>query len=151
MRHPASAYRQFAVQGATPLGLVVMLYDGTIAALQRAVKSIESRDIQNKCNHLNRAMAIIAQLDGTLDLTRGGEVARTLKALYAYARNQIIKGNIENSPSPLQAVIQNLSSVREAWAQADRAAPPTSTNSGTERPEPTLPPEGESGLWSVSG
>ena len=55
MRHPASAYRQFSVQGATPLGLVVMLYDGAIAAMQRAADAIEADDIANKCHHLNRA------------------------------------------------------------------------------------------------
>jgi flagellar biosynthetic protein FliS len=48
MRHPANAYRQFSVQGATPLGLVVMLYDGVIAAMQRAVTAIEARDIPQK-------------------------------------------------------------------------------------------------------
>ena len=37
MSHSARTYRQFSVQGATPLGLVVMLYDGAIAAIQRAI------------------------------------------------------------------------------------------------------------------
>lgn len=59
MNHPALAYRQFSVQGSTPLGLVVMLYDGAIAAMLRAVTAIEAHDIQTKCNHLNRALAII--------------------------------------------------------------------------------------------
>ena len=71
MNHPAHAYRQFSVQGATPLGLVVMLYDGAIAALQRAVTAIEAHDIPKKCNHLNRAQAIIVQLEGTLNFGAG--------------------------------------------------------------------------------
>ena len=45
MRHPAQAYRHLSVQGATPLGLVVMLYDGAIASLQRTITAIEAHDI----------------------------------------------------------------------------------------------------------
>jgi len=149
MKHPASAYRQFSVQGATPLGLVVMLYDGAITALQRAEAAIEAHNIQDKCTHLNRALAIVAQLDGTLDLVQGGEVAQTLKSLYAYARTQILKGNIENSPQALRSLIQNFATVREAWSQADHAVSPCSAD-GTDSPRAPSP-NTERGSWQVSG
>jgi flagellar protein FliS len=119
MRHPAQAYRQFSVQGATPLGLVVMLYDGAITALQRAVTAIEAHDIPKKCTHLNRAQAIILQLEGTLNFDVGSEVAQTLKSLYVYARAQALKAHIENSPEILRSLIEKLSTVREAWYEAD--------------------------------
>jgi len=136
MRHPAQAYRQFSVQGATPLGLVVMLYDGVIAALQQAVAAIEARDIPKKCTHLNRAQAIILQLEGTLNFEVGGEVAQTLKALYVHARAQALKAHIENSPEILRALIEKLSTVREAWYEADHrpsASPSTPTGGGSPR------------------
>ena len=119
MKNPALAYRQFSVHGSTPLGLVVMLYDGAIAALQRAAGAIEIRDIPGKCTHLNRAQAIILQLEGTLNFEVGGEVAQTLKALYVYARGQMLKANIENSPEILRSLIEKLRTVREAWYEAD--------------------------------
>src|SRR5208283_996348 len=97
MRHPALAYRQISVQSATPLGLVVMLYDGAIAALLRAIAAIEARDIEKKCHHLNRALAIIMQLEGTLNIEQGSDVARNLQAFYAYARAQTMKANLKNS------------------------------------------------------
>lgn len=125
MSHPASTYRQFSVQGSTPLGLVVMLYDGAIAAIRQAVTAIEVGDIARKCLHLNRASAIIAQLEGTLNFTQGGEVARTLKSLYVYTRGQLLKGNLENSAEILRAVIDKLSTVREAWHEADHRPPAT--------------------------
>jgi len=134
MRHPAQAYRQFSVQGATPLGLVVMLYDGAIAALQRAVAAIEAHDIPMKCTHLNRAQAILAQLEGTLNFEVGGEVAKTLKALYVHARAQALKASIENSPEILRTLIEKLSTVREAWYEADHqpsASPSTPAGGGT--------------------
>jgi flagellar protein FliS len=100
-----------------------MLYDGAIAALQRAVAAIEAHDIPGKCGHLKRATAIILQLEGTLNMELGGEVARTLKALYAYARAQMLKANIENSPQVLHSLIEKLSTVREAWYEADQRPP----------------------------
>lgn len=119
MSHPARNYRQFSVQGATPLGLVVMLYDGAIAAIRRAAVAIEMGDLQQKCTELNRALAIIAQLEGTLNFELGGEVARTLKALYVYSRSQMLQANIENSSSTLVSLIDKLATVREAWHLAD--------------------------------
>jgi flagellar protein FliS len=151
MNHPAHAYRQFSVQGASPLGLVVMLYDGAIAAMRRAVTAIEAHDIQNKCHHLKRAMAIIVQLEGTLNMELGGEVAQTLKAFYMYSRAQATKANIENSPQILRALIEKFSTVREAWYQAERqpspSAPPPVGEGSPRAPSP--PPE--SGSWRLSG
>lgn len=137
MNRPAFTYRQFSVQGATPLGLVVMLYDGAIAALQRAVAAIEARDNQNKCTHLNRALAIIAQLEGTLNLELGGEVAKNLKSFYVYSRAQALKAHITNSPEILRSLIENFATIREAWYEADHrpsTPPPTSALEGSPRP-----------------
>ena len=150
MRHPAHTYRQFSVQGATPLGLVVMLYDGAIAALQRAVTAIEAHDIQKKCTHLNRAQAIIAQLEGTLNMELGGEVAQTLKAFYLYARGQATKANIENSPAILRSLIEKFATVREAWHQAEHEPPPSTPPPDSEGSPRAPSPTQKSGSWRMS-
>ena len=151
MNHPAHTYRQFSVQGATPLGLVVMLYDGAIAALQRAVTAIEDHDIQKKCHHLNRALAIIVQLEGTLNMELGGEVAQTLKAFYGYARAQAMKANIENSSEILRSLIEKFSTVREAWYEADHRPSPPPTTPASERSLHAPSPTPKSGSWRISG
>jgi flagellar protein FliS len=120
-----------------------MLYDGAIAALQQAVTAIEAHDIQKKCAHLNRALAIIAQLEGTLNMELGGEVAQTLKTFYLYCRGQAMKANIENSPEILRSLIEKVTTVREAWHVADRRTSPTpATSAGEESlraPSPATP------------
>ena len=126
MKNPALAYRQFSVQGSTPLGLVVMLYDGAIAALRRAAVAIEAGDISEKCMHLTRAQAIILQLEGSLNFEPGGEVAQTLKAMYVYARAQMLKANIENSAPRLRELVERFATVREAWYEADHRPSPSS-------------------------
>jgi flagellar protein FliS len=128
MKHPALTYRQMSVQGASPLGLVVMLYDGAIAALLRAIAAIEARNVEKKCYHLCRALAIIAQLEGSLNFERGGEAARTLQTFYQYVRAQAMKANIENSANILRALIENLTTVRDAWREGERRLAAQSTS-----------------------
>jgi flagellar protein FliS len=118
-----------------------MLYDGAIAAMNRAVASIEMHDIHSKCTHLKRALAIIAQLEGTLNFEQGGEVAQTLKSLYTYARTQVLKANLENSAEILRALIGKLSNVREAWSEADHRTATTRANvPGDESSGEPVPP-----------
>ena len=124
MNQPILTYRQLSVQGATPVGLVVMLYDGAIAAMQRAINAIAANDIEKKCAHLNRALSIVAQLEGTLDFEHGGEVAQSLKQLYVHARARMLQANIENSKKLLASLAQQFATVREAWEQVDRPNPP---------------------------
>ncbi len=149
MKNPAQAYRQFSIQGASPLRLIVMLYDGAIAALQRAHEAIEAGNIEQKCIHLKRALAIIVQLEGTLNFERGGEVAMNLKRLYVYSRTEIMNANVENSAKALRALIEKLATVREAWSQAERAsAPAPSAPNG--KPSQGASPEQVSGTWRMT-
>jgi flagellar protein FliS len=124
MKNPALTYRQVSVQGATQVGLVVMLYDGAIAAIQGAMAAIDAKDIEKKCAHLGRLDGIVAQLEGTLDFERGGKVAQTLKLFYTHARGQSLKANIENSREILSALAQQFATVREAWQEVDRSTSP---------------------------
>jgi flagellar protein FliS len=143
MRNPALAYRQFSVQGATPLALVVMLYDGAITFLQQALAALEAGDIQKKCDRLKRALAIFAQLEGSLNFEQGGEVARTLKALYVHARAQALKANLENSTEMLRTLVEEFGSVRDAWREAEGrgAAPnPSLPAVGSTLPAPSAEP-----------
>jgi flagellar protein FliS len=128
-----------------------MLYDGAIAAMQRAVSAIEAHDIPKKCTHLNRAQAIILQLEGTLNFEVGGEVAQTLKALYVYVRAQMLKANIENSPEVLRSLIEKFAAVREAWYVADHQPSPSPSTPPSEESPRVSSPQLEPGAWRLSG
>jgi len=119
MKHPALTYRQLSVQSATPLGLLVMLYDGAIAFLHQAIAAMDAHDVEKKCQHLNRTLAIIIQLEGTLNFAQGGEAARTLQAFYMYARAQAQQANVENSPEILRELIEHFTALRDAWQEAE--------------------------------
>lgn len=154
MNHPALTYRQLAVQSATPVGLIVMLYDGAISALRRAIGAIEAHDIEKRCAHLNRALAIIVYLEGILSVEQGGEVAQTLKQLYVHARARVLQASIKNSKEILASLIQQFSELREVWQQVEAkssspGAPTPAPNNARPSSTPPLTGAGESASWSA--
>jgi flagellar protein FliS len=113
------SYRTIAIQTASPGQLVVMLYDGAIRFLERALEGFQYDDPLefNRTIHNNvcRARDIINELNNSLDLARGGEVAANLRRLYHFMNRQLLRSNASKSPDGIQDTIRRLSALRDAW------------------------------------
>ena len=109
------SYRRTQVQSATPLELVVMLYDGTIRFLDAARSAIERRDIPARRDALSRALAIISELQSTLNLQDGGEVAASLDRLYQYANLRLLDAAMRNDATAIDDVKKVFNILREGW------------------------------------
>lgn len=130
---PWMRYRQVATQTASPGQLVLMLYEGAIGFLERAVHGF-SLDDPTECNqtignNILRAQAILEELDRSLDVSAGGEFALNLRRLYNYLDRRLMESNRSKQPEGIQEVIQRLSVLRDAWREmllkhADGAAQP---------------------------
>ena len=120
MLNPALEYRKRAVEGASPVGLVVLLYGGAVTALMRAISAVEANNIEKRVHELNKVLAILAELQGTLDFEKGGAVAVQLEKYYIVLRAQVLEASIKNSKSILEDLVKNVSGVKEAWQQVER-------------------------------
>jgi flagellar protein FliS len=120
MTNPALEYRTRAVEGASPVGLVVLLYGGAITALMRAISAIEANNIEKRVNELNKVLAILAELQGTLDFEKGGAVAEQLEKFYVVMRSQVLEASIKNSRSILEDLIKTMTGIKETWQQVER-------------------------------
>ena len=120
MINPALEYRKRAVEGASPVGLVVLLYGGAITGLMRAISAIEANNIEKRVIELNKVFAILAELQGTLDFEKGGAVAAHLEKYYIVLRAQVLEASIKNSKTILEELVKNVSGVKEAWQQVER-------------------------------
>jgi flagellar protein FliS len=119
------AYRQTQAQTAAPGELVVMLYRGAVRFVSAAVEAIELRDVPAAHTSLVRAQAIISELAETLDLERGGELARNLLAIYHYLNRRLVEANLRKDADMAREVEGFLRELLPAWEQAAReAAPP---------------------------
>ena len=118
MHTAIAAYQQneveLSVYSASPVQLVVMLYDGAIQSLAQANVLIQRGDIPGKARQITRASNIISELSGVLDLEQG-EVAQNLSGLYGYARKQLISANLRNDQSKIDEVAILLKDLRSAW------------------------------------
>ncbi|TDM76519.1 flagellar protein FliS, partial [Lactobacillus crispatus] len=79
--HANNAYRSAAV-AVPPLKAVVMLCDGAITFLQKALDAHEAKRFEEGHAHLTRATAILRGLSHNLDVTRGGAMADRLFRTY---------------------------------------------------------------------
>jgi flagellar secretion chaperone FliS len=110
-----STYRQTQVQSRTPLELVVMLYDGALKFLAQSRDASERGDIAARCEASNRALAIVGELQSTLNLDQGGEVAQRLDELYTYVNGCILRAAAENTVAPIDDASRILMMLRDAW------------------------------------
>src|SRR5579872_4655442 len=118
--NPWKSYHQTATLTAPPGQIVLMLYDGAIRFLERALTGFALTDPgelnMTVHNNLQRASNIIRELDFALDIDKGGELAATLHRLYEYFQKHIQVSNLKKQRTGIEEVIQHLNVLREAWA-----------------------------------
>lgn len=111
-----STYRRTEVQSRTPLELVVMLYDGSLASVHQARAAIERGDVATRGVAISRAMAIVNELQSTLNMEAGGDLARQLDDLYTWINGRLLAATAENSATALDEVARVLAKLRESWS-----------------------------------
>jgi flagellar protein FliS len=116
----AGLYTQGNAHGASPLGLIVALYDTILRDLSRAGEAIEKRDIEKRTFELNHALRVIAELENVLDFERGGEAAKRLKNFYLVTRGMILDASVKNSREATSQLWDIFATVRKAWREAEQ-------------------------------
>jgi len=124
MTYDRKDYLQAAVAGASPVGLVVLLYERLITDLTRAVAAMEKGDLETGVAQINHAFLILGQLEGSLDSGQAPEAASTQALFYSVARAKILEAHIKASPKMLEEQIVLFNDVRAAWEQVDPARNP---------------------------
>lgn len=127
-RSPYTAYQSTNVHTADQKTLILMLYDGLIRFLNKAIVKIEAREIEAAHNYLVRSREIVAELLATLRPEKAGEVGENLKRLYVYAFNRIVEANLRKDPEMVREVIRIASTLREGWAAIKPASKPAASD-----------------------
>jgi flagellar protein FliS len=112
------AYRRTEAQSASPMQLVVMLYDGALQFLSEARTAQATGDLPRRAHALRRVAAILAECQSTLDLERGGGVAQELDRLYSYMSARLIDITVKKDPTAIDELYQLMTPLRQAWVEA---------------------------------
>lgn len=116
------AYTESAVLSASPQQLVVMLYDGAIRFLNQGSAAMQSGNSEIARSRIFRADDIISELNNTLNMEEGGEIAEQLRSIYLWTKRQMMEAITEGSPEKIDGCIMTLGELREAWAQNAQTA-----------------------------
>jgi len=118
---PWDSYRKVATQTATPGQLVLMLYDGALKFMEKALTGFDYKDprLFNETinNNILRAQAIIHEMNASLDMKAGGEVAANFRRLYNYFYRRLTEANHTKQKAPLQEVLSHVRNLRDSWAE----------------------------------
>lgn len=131
-RTAMNAYRKVGVETgvieASPQRLVLMLYEGAIAAIAAAEQHMRLKNIAAKGEMISKAISIIdGGLKASLDLGVGGDLAQNLAQLYDYMGRRLLLANSRNDAAMLEEVRQLLKQLMSAWETlaANTSAAPT--------------------------
>ena len=121
MKDPARAYRESAVRGASPVGLIIILYEEVLRTLRRAQRAIQQKDIEGRTLALSHVLDIVGHLQATLNFEQGGEVAGNLSRFYDVVRAKILEANLHSNSEILEMLSKEISLFINTWQQVERA------------------------------
>lgn len=115
------SYRQVATQTASPGQIVLLLYNGIIRFLEQARVGFACDDPKefNETinNNLQRAQAIINEMNQSLNMAEGGEFAKRMRGLYDYFDRRLQESNLSKTEPGVLEVIKHVTVLRDAWAE----------------------------------
>jgi flagellar protein FliS len=117
MSRGVDAYRQTEVRSRSPLELLVMLYDGALRFVGEAREADQQRQLARRGQAISRTMAILGELQSTLNMAEGGQVAVELDRLYTYMQGRLLDVTANRDTAALAEVEALLTTLRDAWSQ----------------------------------
>ena len=119
-----STYRETKVRTASQGQLIIMLYDGAVKNLDRALELLglnagekkNPANIEKISNALLKTQEIITELTVSLDFEQGGEIAKNLFSLYSWFNKELVEANIAQDINRAMTVRNLLNELKGAWA-----------------------------------
>jgi flagellar protein FliS len=122
----AAQYRAVSTHGlvadASPIRLVQIMYEEAITQLliakgcmERIQNNLPLHEVVTKGKAMGKAIRIINQLNITLDMERGGEIAANLRSLYVYMLARLTLANATNDGTIVGEAIALVRKIKSGW------------------------------------
>lgn len=111
-------YQQNQIATASPEQILLMLYDGAIRFIRRAITAHEEGDNVKKLEGISKCMAIVAEFSNSLNHDIGGDIAADLDALYQFMIRELNIARNESTGKHLKTVETLLLDLRDTWGKA---------------------------------
>ena len=116
-----AAYQKTNVNTASQGRLVVLLYEGAVKHLKAALnlfdenEKIKPGNIEQFGIHLQKTQAIITELQVSLDMEKGGDIARNLMSLYVYFNEELMDATISHNKTKIEFILKMVDELAESW------------------------------------
>jgi flagellar secretion chaperone FliS len=122
----AAQYRAVRSHGlvadASPTRLVQIMFEQILADLaiaqgcmERIKNNVPVSDVVTKGKSLGKAIRLISELDATLDMERGQQIAQNLHNLYLYMLDRLTQANVTNDARIVAEVASLVHRIKAGW------------------------------------
>lgn len=118
MKNGYAKYKNTSVKSASREKLLLMMYEGAIKFVKRAMLAIDENNIGNRGQNIGYAYDIIMELNNTLNHEVGGDIAQNLEQLYMFLTDKLTQANISGEKEHLEDVLKILETLYSGWAEA---------------------------------
>ena len=112
------------VADASPARLVQVMFEHILSNLATAQGCMERirgnlpyKDVVAKGKAMGKAVRLIGQLDASLNMEQGGQIAENLHNLYLYMHGRLTTANVHNDARVVVEVADLMRKIKTGWDQ----------------------------------
>lgn len=122
-RKSYAAYKSVEVRTASPVQLLVLLYEGAVKHIRKGEALLQGEDsFHEGAEHLLRAMSIVTELAGVLNPQASPELAQNLSGIYQHVLELLGRSLRERDPERLPEAAGIMESLGSAWRELSQGA-----------------------------
>ena len=103
------------VADADPHQLISIIFKHILANVAIASGAITRNETENKGKCLTKAIALVGELQDSLDMEQGGEISINLFDLYDYIVRSLVEANVSNDTNKLDEVKNLITEIKSGW------------------------------------
>ena len=111
------SYLEQMVESASPQRLLILLVEGAVTFITRALLALEKGVLDEVHTNLVKAQDIYVELVASLDVD-AGEFAVNLAQIYQFMYNLLIEANLEKDKGKMLSALRLAEDIRDLWKEA---------------------------------
>jgi flagellar protein FliS len=138
------SYLESRILTADPVELIQILYEHALIEVGNARGCQQAGDIAGRAKAVSKALAILGELEGSLNHKVGGSISQNLSRLYQYMRSRLLEASMTQQTAPIDEVESLLETLDEGWSAIQhKTAAPASVSNPYAAEVHTLPPSSD--------
>ena len=106
---------QKALDDASPHQLIDLMLSGALERVVSARGCMERNETSEVGESIGKAISIVDSLRVSLDVEKGGDIAKNLGQLYDYITRRLLEASVSQQPELLAEVANLLQEIKAAW------------------------------------